>query len=130
MPKDSPDIETIEELAKSDLKIASFSRYNRQIIQFFSDPVYQGIYNPLLKKLKDYSIGDFNELIKSFDRSYGFANKYHINTYLRRMYIRDGSVFYHQVKQCPVPFLGVYGIQYGTCLNHSARSIVWTSKKS
>lgn len=114
IPKDSPDIDDMEELAKSDLKIASFARYNRQIVQFFSDPVYHGVYNPLLNKLIDCSIGDFNELIKSFDRSYGFANKHHINMYLRRMYTKDSSVFYHQVKQCPVPYLGVYGIQYGT----------------
>lgn len=114
IPKDSPDIDDMAELAKSDLKIASFSRYNRQIVQFFSDPVYGGIYNPLLKKLIDCSIGEFNELIKSFDRSYGFANKFHINMYLRRINTRGGSVFYHQVKQCPVPFLAVYGIQYGT----------------
>lgn len=114
IPKDSPDIDNMEELARSDLKIASFARYNRQITQFFSDPVYRGIYNPLLNKLIDCSIGDFNDLIKSFDRSYGFANKFHINMYLRRMYTKDSNVFYHQVKQCPVPYLGVYGIQYGT----------------
>lgn len=130
IPKDSPDIDNMEELSKSDLKIASFSRYNRQIVQFFSDPVYKGIYNPLLNKLIDCSISDFNDLIKKFDRSYGFANKHHINMYLRRMYIKDSSVFYHQVKQCPVPYLGVYGIQYGTPYKKHINFIIRQAQES
>lgn len=111
IPKDQPDISNIEQLAESNLKVWSFSRYNRQIIEFFSDPKYNGIYKPLFKKLLNVSsIDDFNRNISKFDPQYAFANKYHINVFLRRNYIQDSSIFFHQVEQCAVPFLGVYGI--------------------
>lgn len=53
IPKDQPDISDIEQLANSDLKIMSFSRYNRQIIEFFSDPKYDGIYK-VNNNIKNY----------------------------------------------------------------------------
>ncbi|XP_055302158.1 uncharacterized protein LOC129568382 [Sitodiplosis mosellana] len=114
IPKDQPDIANIEQLANSDLKVMSFSRYNRQIIEFFSDPKYNGVYKPLFKKLINGTIDEFNDLLTKFDPSYAFANKYHINVHLRRIYTQDSSIYFHHVQQCAVPFLGVYGIRYGT----------------
>lgn len=114
VPKDQPDIKDIEELGKSNLKIASFSRYNRQITQFFGDPIYQGKHQPLLRKLVNCTITEYNELIGRYDRSYGFANKYHLNMYARRIYLLHSKIYFHAIRQCAVPYLGVYGIRYGT----------------
>lgn len=114
IPKDRPNIESIEQLAQSDLKILSFSRYNRQIKEFFSDSKYNGVYDPLFERLQNISITEFYGSVSKMDSSYGFANKYHINAYLRRICIQNSEIFYHHIKQCPVPFLGVYGIRYGT----------------
>lgn len=114
IPKDQPNIKNIEELANSDLKIVSFPRYNGQIKQFFSDPEYNDVYEPLFKRLINSSISEFLELVQRFDPSYGFANKNHVNRYLRRVYTLESRIFFHQIPQCPVPFLGVYGIRLGT----------------
>lgn len=113
IPKDQPNINNIEELAYSDLKIIAFPRYNAQIIQFFNSK-YNGTFQPLFIKLVNSSIGEFYEQIAKFDPSYGFAHKNHINSYLRRIYTLESSAFFHQVEQCPIPYLGVYGIRYGT----------------
>lgn len=114
IPKDRPNIETIEELAKSELNVISFPRYNRQIREFFSDPKYNGLYNPLFGKLQNSSILEFYDAVGKFDQSLGFANKFHINMYLRRVYVQDSAIFFHHVQQCAVPFLAVYGVRYGT----------------
>lgn len=114
IPKDQPEINSIKELSQSNLKILSFARYNRQIIEFFSDPKYKGRYKPLFKLLKNCSISQFDEYIEKLDRSYGFANKHHINMHLRRVNTLGSTVFYHPIEQCPVPYLGVYGIRYGS----------------
>lgn len=100
IPKDQPDIANIEELANSNLQIMSFTRYNRQIIEFFSDPKYNGVYKPLFRKLINGTIDEFYDMIAKFNPSYGFANKFHINSYLRRVYTQDSSIFFHQVQQC------------------------------
>lgn len=114
IPKDQPEIDNIEELANSNLKIMSFSRYNRQIQEFFSEPKYNDVYQPLFKKLINCTIDEFYTTIAKLNPTYGFANKFHINVHLRRVYTQTSSIFFHQIKQCPVPFLGVYGIRYGT----------------
>lgn len=114
IPKDQPDIKNIEELANSNLKILSFARYNGQIINFFSDPKYNGVYKPLFPKLLNCTIKEFDESISKLDPSYGYANKNHINRHLRHKHTQSSSIFYHQIQQCAVPYLGVYGIRYGT----------------
>lgn len=108
----------------------SFSRYNRQIIEFFSDPKYNGVYKPLFQKLINGTIDEFNDLIAKYNPSYAFANKYHINVHLRRFYTKDSSIFFHQVQQCAVPFLGVYGIRYGTPYKNRINFIIRQAQES
>lgn len=130
IPKDQPEIDNIEELAKSDLKIISFSRYNRQIKEFFSDPKYNDVYKPLFQKLINCTIDEFYDSIAKLDPTYGFANKYHINGHLRNVYTETSSIFFHQIKQCPVPYLGVYGIRYGTPYKSRLNFIIHQSQES
>lgn len=110
IPKDKPDIDTIEQLSKSDLKVLSFARYNQQIREFFSDPKYNGVYNPLFRRLHNITIKEFYGEVSKLSQSYAFANKYHINSYLRRVNTLNSMIFYHHVRQCAVPFLGTVRI--------------------
>lgn len=114
IPKDQSDINNIMELANSNLKIMSFPRYNRQIIEFFGDSTYNGVFKSLFSKLINCTIDEMNESISTLNPAYGYANKRHINMHLRRVHTKGSSIFYHQIQQCPVPYLAVYGIRYGT----------------
>lgn len=114
MPKELPDYDTIEELSRSNLKIMSLERYNRQMAEFLRDKRYHGVYDPLIKRFVNCTLDEFYEKIGEFDKNFGFANKDHINAYLRSVYKYKSQVFFHQVKQCAIPYLGVYGIKYGT----------------
>lgn len=114
MPKELPDYDTIEQLSQSGLKFMSLERYNRQMAEFLRDKRYNGVYEPLIQRFVNCTLDEFYQKIGEFDRSFGFANKDHINGYLRSVYKRQAQVYFHQVKQCAIPFLGVYGIRYGT----------------
>lgn len=114
MPKELPDYNTIEELSRSGLKFMSLERYNRQMAEFLRDKRYNGIYEPLIQRFVNCTLDEFYQKIGEFDSSFGFANKDHINAYLRSVYKHRAQVYFHQVKQCAIPFLGVYGIRYGT----------------
>lgn len=114
MPKDRPDYNTIDELAGSNLKIMSLERYNRQMAEFLRDKKYNGIYEPLIKRFINSTLDEFNKKIIEFDPEFGFANKDHINAYLRSVHKQNARVFFHQVKQCAIPFIGVYGVKFGS----------------
>lgn len=114
MPKELPDYDTIEELSQSGLKIMSLERYNRQMAEFLRDKRYRGAYEPLIKRFVNCTLDEFYTKIGEFDQEFGFANKEHINAYLQSVYKYQSQVYFHQVKQCAIPFLGVYGVRYGT----------------
>lgn len=114
IPKDRQSIDTFDQLAKSDLQILTFERYARQMIEVFYDPKYGGAYEPLVERLINVSIGKFSRKITDFNRSMAFTNKFHINMHLQFKHKLHGEVFYHRMKQCPVPYIGVYGLKYGT----------------
>lgn len=124
IPKDQSDINNIAELANSNLKIMSFSRYNRQIIEFFNDSKYNGVFKPLFSKLINCTIDEMYDSISTLNPEYGYANKKHINMHLRRVHTQGSSIFYHQIQQCPVPYLAVYGIRYGTPYNERINFII------
>lgn len=130
IPKDRPNIESIEQLAQSDLQIFGFSRYNRQIQEFFSDSKYNGVYEPLFKRLQNITVQNFFGAVFKLDPTHGFANKYHINSYLRRVCTQNSMIFYHHVKQCAVPFLGVYGIRYGSPYKKRINFIIRIAQES
>ncbi|XP_031635938.1 uncharacterized protein LOC116348886 [Contarinia nasturtii] len=123
-PKELANIQNIEELTKSNLKILSLTRYNKQIIEFFDDPKYKGVYKPLFKRLENGTNPILKEKIQTFDSSYAFANKYHINVHWRRNFTKNSEVYFHQVKQCAIPYLAVHGIKYGTPLKGRINFII------
>lgn len=114
MPKELPDYDTIEELSRSGLQIMSLERYNRQMAEFLRDKRYHGAYEPLIQRFVNCTLDEFYAKIGEFDQEFGFANKDHINAYLRSVYKHQSQVYFHRVKQCAIPFLGVYGVRYGT----------------
>lgn len=113
IPKDKPDIESIEELERSSFKIVSFSRYNQQIMDFLNETRYSGSFRRLKKSLVSVSQAIFSDEIRKHNRTVAFANKHHINAHIRRNSRVDGELVYNEMKQCPVPYVTVYGLRYG-----------------
>lgn len=114
IPKDLPDINTIEQLDRSNYKVLSYPRYNLQIMDFLKDKQFNASYRRLPKRLIDVSQDQFILEIQKRNRTVAFANKHHINVYLRRMHRMNGEVIYNEMKQCPVPYVTVYGLAYGS----------------
>lgn len=113
IPKDKADINSIEELEYSSFEIIAFARYNRQIRDFLNETRHNGTFNRLKKTLHDVSQTFFFDKIKNHSRNFAFANKHHINAHLRRTNRENGEVVYNEMKQCPVPYVTVYGLRYG-----------------
>lgn len=130
IPKDAPNYDTFEQLATSDLKILSLERYNRQISEFFRDKKYQGAYEPIIERLVNVSLDELYKKLYEMNSSFGFANKHHINIYLKRKLWKNSEIFYHHVSRCPVPYLGVYGVRYGTPLKHRFNFILRQAQES
>lgn len=130
IPKDAPNYETFEQLAKSDLKILSFERYNRQIAEFLRDEKYQGAYESLIQNLVNVSLIEFYKRLDELNSSLGFINKYHINVYEKRKLMKDNEFFFHQMKKCPVPYLAVYGVRYGTPFKSRINFIIRQAQES
>lgn len=114
IPKDLPDINSIEQLDRSHYKLISYSRYNRDILQFLKDSQFNASYRRLPKRLIDVSQKVFFDEVRKPNRSVAYANKHHINVYLRRIHRANGEVIFNEMKQCPVPFVTVYGLPYGS----------------
>lgn len=114
IPKDLPDIDSIQQLDKSNYKLISYTRYNKQIKEFLTDAKYNKTYKNLPHRLVNVSQDVFYREIKNKNRSIAYANKYHINIHLRRTLMENGETIFNHMKQCPVPYATVYGVIYGS----------------
>lgn len=114
IPKDLPDINSIEQLDRSNYKLLSYPRYNVQINDFLRDKKFNGTYRRLVKRLVNVTQDQFFKHIGEHNRTYAYANKHHINVYLRRTLRHNGEIIYNEMKQCPVPYVTVYGLTYGS----------------
>lgn len=130
IPKDAPNYDTFEQLAKSDLQILSLERYNRQISQFFRDEKYNGAYEPIIKRLVNVSLDELYKKMEEMNSTLGFANKYHINIHSKRLLWKNSESFYHQVSRCPIPYLAVYGVRYGTPFKSRINFIIRQAQES
>lgn len=114
IPKDKPDINTFNELQKTDLKILSLNRFNRQIKEFFDQYKFDRTSNNLKERLVNVSDEMYLNEIKKHNRTVAFAHKTHVNAYFRRMYREKNEVVYSHMKRCPVPYVPVYGLKPGS----------------
>lgn len=114
IPKDLPDINSIEQLDRSHFNLISYKRYHKQIMEFLTDTQFNSTYRRLPLRLVNVERDEFEEQIGKHNRTVAYANKHHINVYLRRVHRINGEVIYNEMKQCPVPYVTVYGLVYGT----------------
>lgn len=114
IPKDLPDINSIEQLDQSQYKIISYPRYNRQILDFLKDTQFSAKYRRLPQRLINVTQDEFFAEIRKNNQTIAYANKHHINVYLRRMHRANGEVIYNEMKQCPVPYVTIYGLPFGS----------------
>lgn len=104
-----PDITTLRQLDKSGYTVLTYHRYVDLIQRSLNNTdLYRNLQNNILSVPED----EFFERIASMDTRYAYANKYHINTNI----LNDPRMndIFHQMTECPVPFVLVYGVSYGT----------------
>lgn len=130
IPKDAPNFNTFEQLATSDLTFYSLERYNRQIAQFFRAERYEGKIEPIIKRMVNVSLKQLYEKIRELNSSLAFANKYHINIHMKRKLTKNSDIFYHQVEKCPIPYMAVYGMGYGSIYKGRINSILRRAQES
>lgn len=109
-----PDINTIGQLDGSRLEIMTFGRYVHLLLAFMNSTTE---YRRLPHSIRSVSTAaELEELVNAHDRRYAYANKQHINAFLTR---RKGNIvnnrpLYHNVAECPVPFLVAYALRIGS----------------
>lgn len=128
--KDAPNFNTFEELATSELTFCSLERYHRQIAHFFRAERYAGKLEPIIKRMINVSVEQLYEKIRELNSSLAFANKYHINIHMKRKLTKNSNIFYHQVEKCPIPYMAVYGLGYGSIYKTRIDSILRRAQES
>lgn len=105
-----PDINTFKQLDQSDYYLVTYSRYTDLIINFLN----QTHYKRLKKRIKPVTQEKFIDMIDKNDIRYAYANKYHINFKLYNTRLNDGRQIFYSMPECPVPYVVIYAMRYGT----------------
>lgn len=105
-----PDINTIKQLDQSNYQLITFDRYTDLINNFLN----QTNYKRLKKRIKPMTQQEFYEMIDKNDTRYAYANKYHINFKLYNTRLNGGRQIFHNMPECPVPYVVIYGMRYGS----------------
>lgn len=105
-----PDINTFKQLDQSEFPLVTYSRYTDLIINFLN----QTQYKRLKKRIKAVTQTQFQDMIDKNDVRYAYANKYHINFKLYNTRLIDGKQLFYSMPECPVPYVVIYAMRYGT----------------
>lgn len=105
-----PDINTFKQLDQSNYPLVTYSRYTDLILNFLN----QTNYRRLKKRVKAVTQAEFGRLIEKNDVRYAYANKYHINFKLYNTRLANGKPIFFSMTECPVPYVVIYGMRYGT----------------
>lgn len=109
-----PQINTMRQLVQSDYEIMTFGRYVHLLQNLFNE---SEAFSSLRYRIKTVSTGHDMELfVNNHDLRYAYANKFHINQYLssRKKNVVNGRPVFHNMIECPVPFLVAYAVQFGS----------------
>lgn len=110
-----PEINTIRQLdTASTLQIMTFGRYVHLLVQFLNST---SDYKRLPHSIRSVrTSAEMERLINEHNLDYAYANKQHINAYLtrRKGNIVDNRPVFHNVRECPVPFLVAYALRIGS----------------
>lgn len=104
-----PDITTLQQLEQSNYQIFTQLRYS-SLLDDMVNKTNQ--YQNLFKRLHNDTIEQFVNRTLSKDTSYAYAHKEHLIRYL----MLKGHLFdtFALMRECPVPFITVYGLSYGS----------------
>lgn len=107
-------INTMRQLEQSGFEIMTFGRYVHLLQNLFNE---SDTFSSLRTRIKNVSTGrDMEQYVNNHDLRYAYANKYHINQYLssRKKNVMNGRPVFHNMIECPVPFLVAYAVQFGS----------------
>lgn len=103
------DITTLQQLAQSNYHILTLQRYADLINEFL---INSKEYPNLLGRCHNIDTFALYGHILSKNKSFAYAHKEH----LLRFALRKGRLFdtFSQMKECPVPFINVYAVSFGS----------------
>lgn len=113
VPRKPQQINTLEELANSDLKIYTLVRFKKMLNRTLREPLRQKLLPKLLTYQEDEQIDELNE-----HKYVGAVCKEHIAMYVvkqKNNYVGDG-MFYRIMDEKPMPSIVCYGVGYGSPL--------------
>lgn len=104
-----PDIKTLNQLEASNLHILTIQRYVDTIYGYLNN---SHEHPGLLGRLHAIEHVDIFERIWNRDTMFAFAHKEHVNNFI----LRKGATWEHfaQMTECPVPFLNIYALPFGS----------------
>lgn len=111
VPRKPHQINTLEELADSDLKVYTLPRFKRMLNGILEDPLRRKLVQKLFTYQETEQIDEINE-----HKHIGAICKEHIAVYVvqqRNNYADDGR-FYRIMNEKPMPSIICYGVRYGS----------------
>lgn len=108
-----PNINTLQQLDESGLLIKSNELYLYDLIHNLnlSNPTHLH----LSQRVIETSDEEMHQLTRAGDTKYAYLERHHIVRYLtQKKRTSSGGQIYHEVAQCPVPYLTVYIAPYGS----------------
>lgn len=104
-----PDITTIHQLEQSNYHILTIQRYVDMLNEFL---INSKEHQSLMGRIHATDYADLYSRTVQSDTSYAYAHKEHLIRYI----LRKGHLFdrFVQMQECPVPFINVYALSYGS----------------
>lgn len=110
VPRKPNQINTLEELAESDLKIYTLSRFKKMLNRTLKEPIRQKLVEKLMTFQETEQIDELNE-----HKFIGAICKEHIAVYIVQQRNNYGK-FYRIMNEKPMPSIICYGVRYGSPL--------------
>lgn len=109
-----PEVDTMRQLEQSPYEILTFGRYVGLLQNLFKD---HKEFSSLQTRIREVSTGEeLENFVNNHTVRYAYANKFHINQYLssRKSNTVNGRSVFHNMIECPVPFLVAYAVPCGS----------------
>lgn len=109
-----PQVNTMRQLEQSPYEILTFGRYVSLLQNLFAE---HKEFSSLKTRIREVSTGEeLENFVNNHTVRYAYANKFHINQYLssRKSNYLNGRPVFHNMLECPVPFLVAYAVPCGS----------------
>ncbi|GBP34760.1 hypothetical protein EVAR_21824_1 [Eumeta japonica] len=111
-PRLKPDINTLEELSKTNLILGIHSHH----IRIFKDSLSSTLLKKFEHRIEIIEDEDFERVIDTRDARYALLMRHSDIDYIkkRQRNISNGVPIFHAIQECPVPCFVVSGLNYGS----------------